>query len=128
VGFVVDEVALRQVFSEYFGFPCHFHSTDCSTHHHHHQHLSSGAGTTGQIVANVPSGLSLTPSQKTKKEKIHYTYTHSNINCGAGQIKNEITSIYASYTDITSNPAKQGTAISTHLRNINITHVMTLSE
>jgi hypothetical protein len=26
VGFVVDKVALGQVFSEYFGFPCHsFH-------------------------------------------------------------------------------------------------------
>jgi hypothetical protein len=26
VGFVVDKAALRQVFSEYFGFPCHsFH-------------------------------------------------------------------------------------------------------
>jgi hypothetical protein len=31
VGFVVDEVALGQVFSEYFGSPCHIHSTNCST-------------------------------------------------------------------------------------------------
>jgi hypothetical protein len=31
VGFVVDKVALEQVFSEYFGFPCQLHSTNCST-------------------------------------------------------------------------------------------------
>jgi hypothetical protein len=30
VGFVVDKVALGQVFSEYFGFPYHSHSTYCS--------------------------------------------------------------------------------------------------
>jgi hypothetical protein len=28
VGFVVDKAALGQVFSEYFGFPCHNHSTN----------------------------------------------------------------------------------------------------
>jgi hypothetical protein len=28
--FMVDKVALGQVFSEYFGFPCHLHSTSCS--------------------------------------------------------------------------------------------------
>jgi hypothetical protein len=46
VGFVVDKVALGQVFSEYFfGFPCQslFHQFL----HNHHQ-LSSGAGTIGQ--------------------------------------------------------------------------------
>jgi hypothetical protein len=31
VGFVVDNVALEQVFSEYFGFPCQSSSTNCST-------------------------------------------------------------------------------------------------
>jgi hypothetical protein len=32
VGFVVDKVAMGQVFSEYFGFPCQsFFSTNCST-------------------------------------------------------------------------------------------------
>jgi hypothetical protein len=31
VGFVVDKVALRQVFSEYFGFPWNLHSSNCST-------------------------------------------------------------------------------------------------
>jgi hypothetical protein len=35
VGFVVDEVALGQVFSEYFGFPCQssFHQI---LHYHNH--------------------------------------------------------------------------------------------
>jgi hypothetical protein len=35
VGFVVDKVALEQVFSEYFGFPCpsSFHQL---RHHHNH--------------------------------------------------------------------------------------------
>jgi hypothetical protein len=58
VGFVVDKVALGQVFSENFGFPCQssFHQLL-----HNHHHLSSGARTTGQLVAAVLSGLSLTP-------------------------------------------------------------------
>jgi hypothetical protein len=63
VGFVVDKVALEQVFSEYFGFPCQF-SFHRLLHTHH---LSSGAATIGQLVADVPSGLSLTPPQQTKK-------------------------------------------------------------
>jgi hypothetical protein len=54
MGFVVDKVALRQVFSEYFGFPCQF------LFHRllHNPHQSSGAGTVGQTVIEVPSGLS----------------------------------------------------------------------
>jgi hypothetical protein len=46
-GFLVDKVALGQVFSEYFGFPCHssFHQF---LHNHNQHHLSSGAGTEGQ--------------------------------------------------------------------------------
>jgi hypothetical protein len=45
VRFVVDKVVLGQVFSEYFGFPCHssFHQLL-----HNHPHLSSGACTIGQ--------------------------------------------------------------------------------
>jgi hypothetical protein len=31
VGFVVDKVALGQVFSEYFGSPANLQSTNCST-------------------------------------------------------------------------------------------------
>jgi hypothetical protein len=51
-------VAPGQVFSKYFGFPCQF------TFHrlfYTHHHLLSGAGTIDQLVADVPSGLSLTP-------------------------------------------------------------------
>jgi hypothetical protein len=52
VGFVVDEVAQEQVFSEYFGFPFQF-----SFHRllHIHHHLSSWAGTIGELVAGVQS-------------------------------------------------------------------------
>jgi hypothetical protein len=62
VGSVVDKVAVQQVFSEYLSFPCQF-SFHRLLHTHH---LSSGAGTTGQLVADVASGLSLTPPQETK--------------------------------------------------------------
>jgi hypothetical protein len=64
MGFVVDKVALGQVFFEYFGFVC-----ELSFRQMLHTHLSSGAGTIGQLVADVPSGLSLTPPQETKKQK-----------------------------------------------------------
>jgi hypothetical protein len=62
VGFMVEKVALGQVYFEYFGFPFQF-----SFHRllHTHYHLSSGAATVGQLV---PSGLSLTPPQETKKK------------------------------------------------------------
>jgi hypothetical protein len=45
VGFVVDKVAMAQVFSEYFGFPYQslFHQFL-----HNHPHLSSGVGTIDQ--------------------------------------------------------------------------------
>jgi hypothetical protein len=57
VGFVVGKVALGQVSSESFGFLCQF-----SFHRlFHTHHLSSGVGTIGQIMADVRSGLSLTP-------------------------------------------------------------------
>jgi hypothetical protein len=55
-----------QVFTEYFGFPSQF-SFHRLLHTHH---LSSGAGTVGQLVADVPSGLSLTPPQETEKTKL----------------------------------------------------------
>jgi hypothetical protein len=63
VGFVADKMELGLVFSEYFGFPCQF-----SFHRllHIHHHLSSEAGTISQLMANVPSALSLTPPQETK--------------------------------------------------------------
>jgi hypothetical protein len=56
VGFMVDEIALEQVCFEYFCFPC-----QCSFHQMLHTHLSSADGTIGQLVADVPSGLSFTP-------------------------------------------------------------------
>jgi hypothetical protein len=60
VGFVVGKVALGQVSTEYFGFPCQF------AFHRllHDHHLSSVAGTVDQTEAAVPSGFSLTPYEK----------------------------------------------------------------
>jgi hypothetical protein len=57
VEFVMDKVALGQVFSEYFGFPCQswFHKL-----FHSRPHLSSGAGTIGQKWPQY-KGLSPTP-------------------------------------------------------------------
>jgi hypothetical protein len=57
MGFVVDKIR-GKVFSEYFGFPCQFHRL-LQPHR-----LSSRAGTIGQLVADVPSGLSVTPPQE----------------------------------------------------------------
>jgi hypothetical protein len=37
VGFVVDKMALGQIFFEYFGFPCQ--SSFHQILHHHHNHL-----------------------------------------------------------------------------------------
>jgi hypothetical protein len=62
----VDKVAVGQVSSGYFGFPCQF-SFHRLLHIHHHL-LSAGAGTIGQLVADVPGGLGLTPHQETKKK------------------------------------------------------------
>jgi hypothetical protein len=55
VGFVVDKVALGQVFSEYFGFSCQSLLYQLLQNHHH---LSSASGTVGQLVADVPNGQS----------------------------------------------------------------------
>jgi hypothetical protein len=66
VGLVVDKVALGQVFTEYFSFSCQF-----AFHRllHTHHHLSSGAGTIGQTVAAVPSGLILTQEEEEEGTK-----------------------------------------------------------
>jgi hypothetical protein len=56
VVFVVDKVALGQVSSEYFGFPCQL-----SFHQILHPHNLPGAGTIEQLVTDVPSGPSWTP-------------------------------------------------------------------
>jgi hypothetical protein len=63
LGFVVDKVALGQVFSEYFGFPCQFSFHRLLNTHHH---LSAGAGTVGWILADVPS-TQVSPTQGIKK-------------------------------------------------------------
>jgi hypothetical protein len=63
VGFLVDKVALGQVSSYYLGYSCQlFHKLL-----HTHRHPSSGTGVIGQIMADTPSGLSLTPPQIEKK-------------------------------------------------------------
>jgi hypothetical protein len=63
-------------FLEYFGLFCQF-SFHRLLHTHH---LSSGAATIGQLVADVRSGLSLTPPQETKKNLrrtiIYYFYPY----------------------------------------------------
>jgi hypothetical protein len=68
VGFVVDKVALGQVFSEYFGFPCQssFHQLL-----HNHPHLSSRAGTIGQKWPQY-KGISSTPLAIRKKKEVIY--------------------------------------------------------
>jgi hypothetical protein len=58
VGFMADKVALGQVFSEYFGFPCQF-----AFHRLLHNHLSSGVGTVGQKWPQYEVG-SVTPQKK----------------------------------------------------------------
>jgi hypothetical protein len=63
VGFVVDEVVLAQVFSECLGFPSQFSFRRMLYTHH----LSSGAGKIGQLVADVPNGLTFTLLQEIKK-------------------------------------------------------------
>jgi hypothetical protein len=58
---------MGQVFLEHVGFPCQF-----SFHQllHIHHHLSSGADTTGQTVADVSSGLGLTPPYEEAEEEV----------------------------------------------------------
>jgi hypothetical protein len=63
----MDKVALGQV----LGFPYQF-SFYRLLHTHH---LPSGAGTIGQLVADVASGLSLTPHKETKKN-YPFTFTY----------------------------------------------------
>jgi hypothetical protein len=62
---------MGQVFVEYFGFSCQsFHRLPLTLY------PSSGSGTTGQIVADIPSGLRLTPPQnyvaRVRKGRIAY--------------------------------------------------------
>jgi hypothetical protein len=61
VRFEVDKMTLGQASSEYFGCTCQF-----LFHRrlHIHHHLSSRTDTIGQLVDDLPSGLSLTPWEK----------------------------------------------------------------
>jgi hypothetical protein len=70
VGFVVYKVALGQVSPEYFGFPCHFSFRRLL----HTDHLPSEAGTIGQLVADVPGGLNLTPFKEKKTTELPVLY------------------------------------------------------
>jgi hypothetical protein len=71
----VDEVTLTETFSEYFAF--------ASTFLFHlllrtHYHLSSWAGTIGQIAADAPSGLSLTAPKENKYNRKEMLVDNSN--------------------------------------------------
>jgi hypothetical protein len=76
VGFVVDKVAPGQVFSEYFGFRRQFAFHRLLNNHHHH--LSSGAGTIGQTVAALPSGLN-SPHEGEKINKNNNNLSNGNL-------------------------------------------------
>jgi hypothetical protein len=65
VGYVVEKVALGQVSSEYFSFPCRLFSFQQMLHNH----LSSGADTIGHLMADISGGLSLTLPHKNFKRK-----------------------------------------------------------
>jgi hypothetical protein len=67
VGFVVDKMALGQIFSEYFGFPCQssFHQLLHNNPHHNPHHL--GLYNRPEVAA-VPGDVSPTPLKKKKKK------------------------------------------------------------
>jgi hypothetical protein len=67
VVFVVDKVALGQVFSEYFGFSCQSSFHQILRHHNH-----PGQATVCQSLAAVPSGPSWTPPPTMKTKRIRY--------------------------------------------------------
>jgi hypothetical protein len=49
-------------------------------HHHHHHHLTYGVGIIGQIVADVPSGLSLTSLQEIITKQIKTKFRKEPVN------------------------------------------------
>jgi hypothetical protein len=57
VEFVLDKMSLGQIFSEYFGFPCQFRSTDSSELIFH---LSTGAG----IIEPLEDSVSAHPTNE----------------------------------------------------------------
>jgi hypothetical protein len=74
VGFVMDKVALGHVASSYCGLPCQF-----SFPQFLHAHLSSEAGSIGQLVADVPSELSLIPPHEIEKKNVFVLFHSSNV-------------------------------------------------
>jgi hypothetical protein len=75
MGFVVDKVALGQVFYEYFGFPC-LHSTKLSI-------LTISRGRYNRPeVADVPSGPSL---DSTHLPHMRLLKTHKHVNVKGGR-------------------------------------------
>jgi hypothetical protein len=70
VEFVVDKLALGQVFSEYFGFPC---QSSFQQLLHNHPDLSPKAGTIGQKWPQYkglsPTTLAITKNAKGINEK-----------------------------------------------------------
>jgi hypothetical protein len=82
VGFVVDEVALGQVLYEYIGFFCQsFHRLLHTPHN-----PSSGAGTIGPMVEDVPRGPRFTPSQESKKLSKPLAETNNIYNDGVSKM------------------------------------------
>jgi hypothetical protein len=74
---VVDKVALGQVFSEHFGFPCQssFHQL---LHNHHHR--SSGAGTIGQDWQKYQvDAVSPHPEKLKKKLNVQFACQESQV-------------------------------------------------
>jgi hypothetical protein len=80
VGFVANEVELGKVSSEYLDFPCQ------SSHRlfHAHHHPSSGVGTIGQIVADVPV---LPHAMNQKINRFASTYIALLVNCTVARIQ-----------------------------------------
>jgi hypothetical protein len=68
-GICVEHNGIVAGFLRYFGFLWQFSFHRLLRLHHN---LSSGAGSIGQLVADVPSGLSLTPPQENEKKKLKY--------------------------------------------------------
>jgi hypothetical protein len=64
VGFDVEKVEVGQVFIRIPRFPLPILILPNAPYP-----SSSGAGTVGQVVVDVPRGLSLTPPHETKKKK-----------------------------------------------------------
>jgi hypothetical protein len=89
-------MALGQVFSKHFGFLCQF---EFHWLLHNHHHLTSGAGTIGQTVAAVPSGLSLSPwEKKTRKVTLKLTnITQANFSLWRKQHQHELPSSVATH-------------------------------